>query len=147
MRRNEALAPLSRDHHKGLFAAMKLKRAADDTAAGARGVFLAYWESDGRRHFQVEEEVLLPAWARHGAADHPAVVQVLTEHVDLRRRGGDVAAEEAPSLDQLHELGERLERHIRHEERVLFPLIETTLPEDELAELARTIEEAESVGR
>lgn len=33
--------------------------------------------------------------------------------------------------------------HVRHEERVLFPMIEEALPEDELARLAQRIEEAE----
>jgi iron-sulfur cluster repair protein YtfE (RIC family) len=37
----------------------------------------------------------------------------------------------------LHQLGERLERHIRHEERVLFPLIEEALPDDELTRVMR----------
>jgi hemerythrin-like domain-containing protein len=139
MKRSEALAALSRDHHKGLFAAMKLKRADDAGAPAARSAFLDFWESDGRHHFQLEEEVLLPAWARHGAADDPAVVQVLVEHVDLRRRGADLAAADAPPLEDLHELGERLERHIRHEERVLFPMIEAALSEDELVELATAL--------
>jgi iron-sulfur cluster repair protein YtfE (RIC family) len=81
--------------------------------------------------------VLLPAYARHGAHDHPAVVRVLTDHVDLRRRAGDLAATESPEPETLHHLGERLEGHIRHEERVLFPLIEEALPDDELTRVMR----------
>jgi iron-sulfur cluster repair protein YtfE (RIC family) len=65
------------------------------------------------------------------------VARVLVEHVDLRWRGEDVATATDPDPAELHELGERLERHIRHEERVLFPLIEAALPADELARLAR----------
>jgi hemerythrin-like domain-containing protein len=137
VKRSDALASLSRQHHHGLFAAMKLKRADAAGAAAARAAFVDYWEREGRDHFRAEEEVLLPAYARHGEHDHPAVVRVLVEHVDLRRRGEDAAASEHPNPDDLHELGERLERHIRHEERVLFPLIEETLPEDELARVAR----------
>jgi hemerythrin-like domain-containing protein len=137
VKRSDALAPLSRQHHQGLFAAMKLKRADAAGAAEARAVFVDFWEREGRDHFRVEEEVLLPAYARHGEHDHPAVVRVLVEHVDLRRRGEDVAAAADPDPAALNELGERLERHIRHEERVLFPLIEEALPPDELTRLAR----------
>ena len=115
---------------------MKLKRTDAAGAAEARAAFVDFWEREGRDHFRVEEELLLPAYARHGQHDHPAVVQVLVEHVDLRRRSEDVAAAAEPDPDELHELGERLERHIRHEERVLFPLIEEALPADELARLA-----------
>jgi hemerythrin-like domain-containing protein len=136
VKRSDALAPLSRQHHQGLFAALKLKRADAAAAAEARAAFVEFWEREGRDHFRVEEELLLPAYARHGDHDHPAVVRVLVEHVDLRRRGEDVAASTDPDPGELRELGERLERHIRHEERVLFPLIEAALPTDELARLA-----------
>jgi hemerythrin-like domain-containing protein len=87
---------------------------------------------------------LLPAYARHGPVDEPAVVRVLTEHVDLRRRSADLEAEGSPSLTELRELGRRFEQHIRHEERILFPMIETALPEVELSELARSLERAET---
>jgi hemerythrin-like domain-containing protein len=136
VKRSDALSPLSRQHHQGLAAALKLKRADAAAAAEARAAFVGFWEREGRDHFRIEEELLLPAYARHGEHDHPAVVRVLVEHVDLRRRGEDVAAAADPDPDELHELGERLERHIRHEERVLFPLIEAALPTDELARLA-----------
>jgi hemerythrin-like domain-containing protein len=135
VKRSDALAPLSHQHHQGLFAALKLKRADAAAAAEARVAFAEFWEREGRDHFRVEEELLLPAYARHGEHDHPAVVRVLVEHVDLRRRGEDIVAAADPDPDELHELGERLERHIRHEERVLFPLIEAALPADELARL------------
>jgi hemerythrin-like domain-containing protein len=137
VKRSTALTPLSHQHHQGLFVAMKLKRADAAGAAEAREAFMDFWEREGRDHFRVEEELLLPAYARFGHHDHPAVVRVLVEHVDLRRRGEDLASADAPDPAALHELGERLERHIRHEERVLFPLIEEALPAEGLARLGR----------
>ena len=44
----------------------------------------------------------------------------------------------------MHELGERLAAHVRHEERVLFPLIERTLEPDALALLGRRLSAAEA---
>ena len=137
MKRSEELAPLSRDHHQGLFAALKLRRGAPD----ARDVFLRFWV-DGRRHFAIEEELLLPALARHVPPDHEAIVRVLVEHVDLRRRAADV--EERAATASLEELGDRLHAHIRHEEDVLFPLIERMLPREELVALGTSIAAAES---
>lgn len=67
---------------------------------------------------------------------------VLVEHVDLRRRAMSVDAQQ-PTHDDLRELGEALAKHIRHEERVLFPLIEATVPEPELAALGQAIADAE----
>jgi hemerythrin-like domain-containing protein len=135
MRRSDALRALSHDHHQGLFAAVQLKRARQATAADARLVFLDFFEREGARHFRVEEELLLPAFARHSEVDQPAIVRVLTEHVDLRRRRQDLEARVDPDPAELRELGERLESHIRFEERVLFPMIEGALPVAELERL------------
>jgi hemerythrin-like domain-containing protein len=146
MKRSEALSPLSRDHHQGLFVALQLRRADADTAAQAREAFLSFFERDGARHFRVEEEVLLPAYARHGEPDQPAVVRVLVEHVDLRRRAQDLAGGAEGDVAELRDLGERLEGHIRHEERVLFPMIEEALPAEELEQLAAAVEGAGAAG-
>jgi hemerythrin-like domain-containing protein len=146
MKRGDFLQALSREHHQGLFVALQLRRATADTAAGAREAFLEFWRSEGRMHFGIEEEVLLPAFARHAPVDEPAVVRVLTEHVDLRRRGAELAAGESIALERLHELGERLQQHIRHEERVLFPMIEAALPDAERRQLALDLERAEAQG-
>jgi len=111
--------------------------------ADARRAFLQFWHSEGEQHFRVEEEVLLPAYARHRPPDEAAVVRVLTDHVDLRRRAAELEASESPSITDVHELGERLAQHIRHEERVLFPAIEAALSDAELSELVRALERAE----
>jgi hypothetical protein len=77
---------MSDDHAHALAVAEKLKQADETSAAAARSAFLEFWEQGCKHHFQVEETVVLPAWARHGAVDPPAIVQMLTEHIDLRRR-------------------------------------------------------------
>jgi hemerythrin-like domain-containing protein len=143
LKRSEFLQNLSREHHRGLFVALQLRRATRASMTDARGAFLQFWHSEGGQHFRVEEKVLLPAYARHRPPDEPAVVRVLTDHVDLRRRAAEMEASRAPSLTDVHELGERLAQHIRHEERVLFPAIEAALSDAELSELARALERAE----
>jgi hypothetical protein len=67
MRRDPALASLSRDHHEAVVAAQQLQRATLETAADARTRFLTFWQHHGRAHFQAEDEVLLPAYAAHEA--------------------------------------------------------------------------------
>jgi iron-sulfur cluster repair protein YtfE (RIC family) len=131
-------------HHQGLFAALQLKRARQSSAAEARSVFLDFFEREGARHFRAEEELLLPAFARHSEFDQPEIVRVLTEHVDLRRRALDLAASADPEPTALRELGKRLESHIRFEERVLFPMIEATLPADELVRLGAAFAPADA---
>ena len=69
---------------------------------------------------------------------------MLTEHVDLRRRGQDLEAGADVAPEAPRELGDRLERHIRFEERELFPMIEAALPDDELERLGAAFACAEA---
>ncbi len=133
MKRDPALAPLSRDHHHALVLAQRLRRATDADATAAAEAFLDHWESEEREHFRIEEEVLLPALARHGDVEHPSVTRALLDHVRIRADAELVA--QAPTLELLHGLGARLAAHVRLEENELFPLVEQALSADALREL------------
>ena len=143
MKRHAALVPLSHDHQHGLAAALGLRRATETSAPDARRDFLAFWQTEGQAHFQIEETVLLPAVADVLAPDHEAIRRVLSDHAEIRSRSQQIEGEERPPLDDLHGLGGLVEQHIRFEERELFPLIETLLDEAELRALANEIEIAE----
>jgi len=145
VKRHPALVPLSQDHHQALVSALKLRRATAETAADAARAFREHWETGERLHFRIEEEVLLPAFAAHADPDHPVVVQVLLEHVAIRR-DADRLASEAP-VELLHDLGARLSAHVELEERRLFPLIEETLPEDALVALGERLRAAEAAAQ
>lgn len=138
MKRHDALAALSRDHHHALVVAQRLKRASETTAADARQAFLEYWRADGQRHFREEEEILLPSYAGHSDPDLPVVARVLIDHVRIRRLADEIATD-APPIAVLRVLGEQLADHVRREERELFPLIERALPETEMARLLRLL--------
>ena len=137
MKRHPALQELSRDHHHALVVAHRLKRADATSANEARGLFLEYWECDGRTHFREEEEVLLPSLARFAELDQPIIARVLLDHVCIRRLADDVVADAL--VEDLHTLGTELEQHVRREERELFPLIERSLPEPELVALTERL--------
>ena len=77
MKRHEALAALSRDHHHALVVAQRLKRASETTAAEARDAFLEYWRADGQRHFREEEDILLPAYAGFGNPEEPVLARCI----------------------------------------------------------------------
>lgn len=142
MKRSEALAILSRDHHQALVVAQKLTRADQAAVGAARERFLSFWEQEGRHHFQLEEELLLPAFAAHGDARHPLVLQVLGEHVSIRAKAAALARSPVPDAEALHELGAELAAHVRLEERQLFSVIEQAMPADELLALARALDQA-----
>lgn len=140
MKRHPALVPLSRDHHHALVIARRLRRATDEDAADAARAFLAHWEEEEQTHFRSEEEILLPAYAARGDINHPAVARSLLDHVLIRRDAR--LLEHAPPLAALHELGARLAAHVELEEHDLFPLIERTLSESELAALGERLRRA-----
>lgn len=101
MKRDEALKALSHQHHQGLFAALQLKRAEQESAREALSAFREFFETEGAGHFRAEEEVLLPGFARHTQPDDPMIVRVLTEHVDLRRRASDLEGDANPEPAEL----------------------------------------------
>jgi hemerythrin-like domain-containing protein len=147
MKRHEALEQLSRDHHQALFQAMRLKRAEAEDAGSVLGDFLDFWFGVGQLHFRAEEEVLLPAYSAYGDASSGEVVRVLVDHIEIRREAYELGGmKEDPEPQRLHALGERLDAHVRHEERVLFPMIEEALPDEELMRVARGVDEVERAG-
>ncbi|HVW47394.1 MAG TPA: hemerythrin domain-containing protein [Solirubrobacterales bacterium] len=143
MKRAEALRPLSREHLVALLAAKKLREAEDLTAATRD--FLEFWDEEGRDHFRIEEEVLLPGWAAWGDLDRPGVARMLEEHLAIRREALRLAAGEL-TLTEVHALGDLLHDHVRFEERRLFVAAEAALDDAALARLAVAIELAESAG-
>lgn len=143
MKRDQSLAELSRDHHRALRGAILMKRATEADRDEVRDAVLAFWTAEGAKHFRIEEDMLLPAYAAKADPGSEAVVRVLVDHVWIRERMERLAAD-GLDLEELHQLGQRLDDHVRHEERVLFPLIEEALDTETLAELGRRIAAAEA---
>jgi hemerythrin-like domain-containing protein len=140
VKRSDELAVLSREHHLALELALRLQRATDIDARTVREAALEFWREEGQAHFRLEEELLLPAFARHAGADDPDVVRVLVEHVDIRRRIGDLETGAPVDGEVLNALGDVLSDHVRHEERTLFGRIEAALGPEELAAVGSALE-------
>jgi hypothetical protein len=139
VKRSQALVGLSRDHHKALTLAQKLRRAEDGPEAAA--LFRAYWEEHGAVHFRIEEEVLLPSWAQLGEINSEAAARLAREHLAIRIAALELV--EQPELDLAHDLGQLLADHVRFEERELFALIEMDLGTSQLEQLAQAVAAAE----
>ena len=143
MKRHPSLRPFSDDHHRGLVNARRLRRAAsgeENNPASTAKDFLDFWQRDTSHHFRKEEDVLLPVLARYGGdpGERP-ILQMLTQHARIRgltMQLSDELEQNRIREDTLRNLGEQLEAHIRLEERHVFPLIEQTLPEHALQEVA-----------
>lgn len=143
MRRSLALRRLSRDHHATLVEAQRLRRATPQTSSAACERFLGFWDRDGMRHFRVEEEILLPAYAAWGDPYAPLIARTLCDHAAIRADADGLKSGRGCSAADLVALGERLAAHVRMEERELFELIERVVPPAELEALAEAVERAE----
>ena len=144
MKREEQLQPLSQQHHNGLMAALLLKKGVDRQADPSvmDDFIISVWNAELRNHF-LKEEVYL----------HPHVLQIpslmekyeqmKTEHHQIRHvvdaiRNGDSGI---ALITEFHTL---LEKHIRFEERDLFPFIQEHIQADQLNELGRNLQDLES---
>ena len=78
-------------------------------------------------HFEAEEKVLFPLIHSHSSDAEPLISDLLREHEWIRK---DVTAleQESELSKTLFDLGDLLDRHIRQEERVLFPIFEQAVP-------------------
>jgi hemerythrin-like domain-containing protein len=146
MKRHKSLHPLSEHHHHALVQALEIRRARKgspaERAAALRkaGVaFLRFWKVAGKLHFREEEEVLLPAYALHARLDeNPRIMRMLAEHALIRARVGqleEALAAQRPVEGEVEALGRLLHEHVRLEEDEIFPHIEATLSQQEMAAL------------
>jgi hemerythrin-like domain-containing protein len=121
--------------------ALRLRRA--QSPAADRQAFLEFFKSDGQVHFAIEENILLPAISDVIPGGDPDVHRMLQEHEQIRRQAQSLAAERDATATFLKELGALLAGHVRHEERTLFPRIESLLGEERLQELEKQMQSAE----
>jgi hypothetical protein len=148
MKRSAALAALSRDHHHALDAARRLRRADAGDLEAALAHLHAFWEPRGRRHFEIEERLILPALPETDPEWREATARVRDEHARIRAAIDAVPAPggDGDGVEAAHALGTLLHDHARFEERHLFGLLQARLSEPDLAALGEAIERAEARG-
>jgi hemerythrin-like domain-containing protein len=128
--------PLGHDHHQALEAALRLRRATAEDVNDAVERFREFWNERGRRHFEIEEELVLPAL--QGDEEWDALAdRVRHEHELLRTR-----AESLGTVESAHVLGQLLNDHVRFEERELFQVLEARLDPARLSTLGHEIKSA-----
>jgi iron-sulfur cluster repair protein YtfE (RIC family) len=129
--RHPSLTPLSHDHHHGLALALRCRKQSlgQIKPMGAEGLrlraaeFREFFDKQLVRHFRAEEEALFPLMRAEVPVSAALLDELLRDHETLRQAASKLAAETGLSK-LLFDLGDLLERHIRREERELFPLFE-----------------------
>ncbi len=145
MKRHEALAPLSREHHPALILAQLLKKDAPvyrglPQTAKEKVIYATFFfEKDLKTHFKKEEAVFALVKMIHPDVEK-LVNELLAEHRDLSSRF-HLLTEPHDTVKMMNSLGELLNNHIRKEERLLFPLIQQHCPAALLAQVGVLLEE------
>jgi iron-sulfur cluster repair protein YtfE (RIC family) len=129
--RHPSLLPLSHDHHHGLALALRCRKQAlgQIKPTGAVGLgeradeVVAFYESNLIAHFRAEEEVLFPKLRSIAPQSAPMIDELLRDHEQIRHAVAQLKTG-AGLAKVIFDLGDLLERHIRREERELFPLFE-----------------------
>jgi len=139
IKRSKQLAPLSREHHDGLLFAWKIKQGIDNHAPveTMRKYALWYWQQHIKPHFYQEEKILLP----HLPADNPMRNRLKEEHDHIRELIIGLDDESGADKRHLTILSDLLNKHIRFEERELFPFMEELLTPEQLDQVFKELEE------
>lgn len=137
LKRDEALQPLSRQHHQGLLVSLFLSNGLKKGVATKpmRDFILQFWQDDLLKHFEAEEQVLVP-FAKPYATLEPLITRMLLEHQQIEllinRINNEARAEQQETIK---DFADKLEQHIRFEERELFEQLQLTLSAEDMSVL------------
>jgi hemerythrin-like domain-containing protein len=144
--RHPGLIPLSHDHHHGLALALRCRKQAlgQIKPMGVDGLrerakeFHDFFTGNLVQHFKAEEEVLFPVLRSLVPESETMIEELVADHEWIRNV--KVQLEKEISLGKLiFDLGDLLERHIRREERELFPLFEQRASVEDAQDVAEKI--------
>ncbi|HMJ46546.1 MAG TPA: hemerythrin domain-containing protein [Ferruginibacter sp.] len=136
MKRSESLAPLSREHHSALILAQLLKRGAPaykdlPTSPREKAAYaIKMFDDSLKEHFRKEEILIEKVEGCHEDIKKLGE-EIIMEHGQLTN-AFNMLGKETDLEVAMDQLGSELDKHIRKEERVLFPLIEKYCSEEVL---------------
>mgnify|MGYP002780744285 FL=1 len=129
IKRHVSLVPLSRDHHHTLLLCWKIKTGITRGISTHRIKEYASYFYTGfiMPHFTIEERYIFPL----AGESHPMVEQALKEHALIRELFRTISDD----ADHLTKIAMAIEKHVRFEERELFPEIEKIAGQEKLLSL------------
>jgi len=135
MKRHSVLIPFSHSHHEALLVCLRLKKGGPSSPHDTlwpiepleqAQALIRFAERELYPHFVLEEEQLFPVATGKSTEMDSLITKLLYDHGAFRSALEAIGQlTDSPSItEQLKRFGEDLERHIRLEERELFPRIE-----------------------
>lgn len=128
LKRDPALIPLSREHHKALILAQLLKsdvpnyKGLPDDIPGKVAFAKTEYEQRLKAHFEREENWLIPLSKEQDKVLTEMALRVQKEHEKISEKIAQLDEQSTP--ETLDQLGRLIERHIRFEEREWFQTLQ-----------------------
>ncbi len=136
IKRHPAMVSFSKDHHFGLLLVWKIRQGLKKSIeAGRIGKYVGYFFSeDLLKHFEDEEKLLFSRLR----ADDLLRIQAEEDHAFIYQLIRDIG-KQTEDTALLTQLADRLEKHIRFEERELFNHLQAVIGAEELALIEKRI--------
>ena len=144
MKRHESLISLSREHHGALILAQLLKKDAPiykglpTTPEDKSTYAVEFYKAELEKHFEEEEDLVIKKIRGINSALDQVADEIIAEHVALRALFQDLHPGDG-LVAKLNETGVVLEKHIRKEERLFFPMIQELCDEKILEEIGKSL--------
>lgn len=137
IKRNKNIVPLSREHHAALLFGWKLRWGVHLNIPAERiSKYVNWFWINYLKPHQEEEDRLL-----FFDKNDTLVQKALDDHYIISGTFEDIIANKKQSPDDFLGLADFLEDHTRYEERILFPHLESKLPNEQLENIGKALQE------
>ncbi len=135
MQRAVSLQPLSRQHKSALMTCLLIRKGVSKQASISvmSDFLLKCWQVEIKPHFEQEESSLIPALRTYPEGKNFADA-ILRDH-ELWRTAMTHLEQANVTHRLLGDLADQLEQHVRFEERIVFPSLESSLSPEQLSQL------------
>ena len=137
IRRSEHIMALSKDHHFSLLFCWKIRQGLKMDIAAERMINYVrfFWQQHMQAHFREEEEILF------APLKDEMVQKAITDHRQITEQVEALLNVSATGIQkQLSLLTDEVERHVRFEERELFPYLEKILSAKQLEIIGKQLQ-------
>lgn len=137
IKRHPAIAELSRDHHTGLLLVWKIREGIKKSIEPERikQYVIHSFDSELQPHFIEEEDLLFGKIAK----ENKLRIEAENDHNAICEMAGDMKHNSLSAYESLQTFADRLEKHIRFEERELFNFIQEDFSEADLSQVSSVL--------
>ncbi|MEO8820082.1 MAG: hemerythrin domain-containing protein [Ginsengibacter sp.] len=139
LKRHDDIVKLSKDHHAGLLFCWKIRQGVKFHVEKNRMIRYVkyYWDHHFSTHFHEEEAFLF------APVKNDEVQKAIEDHQKIKIFIDKIGVSGVEKKeDDLLELADTVDNHIRFEERILFPHLQKTLSEAQLQKIGEQIDDA-----